>query len=180
MERADTGLDLKYGTFEEARAWIGSETPLRACEDEIERSQIKYFCSLVEDGNRSYWDEDWAREQWGGILAPPGMLFVWSMPLLWRPGGERRPPTIATQIPLPGDTVINVSTDSRFLRPVLAGDRLSFVEQVIDVSAEKKTQLGAGHFITTEITYRNRAGEIVAVHRNVLFRYLSTSEEARP
>ncbi|MBI2964478.1 MAG: MaoC family dehydratase N-terminal domain-containing protein [Deltaproteobacteria bacterium] len=180
MAYVDTGLHLQYGSFEEARAWIGSETPPRDCEDEIERSQIKYFCSLVEDGNPSYWDEEWARAHWGGILAPPGLLFVWSMPLLWRPGGEMRPPTIATQIPLPGDTVINVSTDSRFLRPVLAGDRLSFVERVIDVSAEKKTQLGAGHFITTEITYRNHRGEVVGVHRNVLFRYRSTPEEARP
>jgi acyl dehydratase len=73
--------------------------------------------------------------------------------------------------------VINVSTDSRFFRPVLVGDRLTFVEQVVDVSPEKKTQIGRGHFITTELTYRNRAGEMVAVHRNVLFRYLSTSEE---
>jgi acyl dehydratase len=177
MERADTGLALKYGKYEKAHAWIGRETAPRPCEDEVEHSQIKYFCSLVEDGNPSYWNEDWAREHWGGILSPPGMLFIWSMPLLWRPGGESRPPTIATQIPLPGDTVINVSTDSRFFRPVLVGDRLTFVEQVVDVSPEKKTQIGRGHFITTELTYRNRAGEVVAVHRNVLFRYLATSEE---
>jgi acyl dehydratase len=103
------------------------------------------------------------------------------MPLPSRPVGETRPPTVSTQVPLPGDTVINVSTDSRFLAPILAGDRLTFVETVIDVSPEKRTQLGTGHFITTEVTYRNQRGETVAVHRNVIFRYLSAPprEEAR-
>jgi len=172
--RADTGLDLKFGTYAEGREWIGRTLPPRTCEDVVNESQIKYFCSLVGDASPNYWDADWAREHWGGILSPPGMLFVWSMPLPSRPNGETRPPTVSTQIPLPGDTVINVSTDSRFLAPIRVGDRLTFDETVVDVSPEKRTQIGAGHFITTELTYRNQRGESVAVHRNVLFRYLST------
>ena len=173
MERADTGLSLKFGTYDEARGWIGRKMPVRTCEDAANEAQIKYFCSLVGDGNPSYWDADWARERWGGTLSPPGMLFVWSMSLPWRPTGKTPPPTVSTQVPLPGDTIINVSTDSRFLRPIVAGDRLTFVEEVVDVTPEKTTQLGPGHFITTELTYRNQRDEVVAVHRNVMLRYRS-------
>ena len=172
--RADTGLELKFGAYDEGREWIGRKMPVRPCEDTVNESQIKYFCALVGDANPSYWDADYAQKEWGGMLSPPGMLFVWSMPLPSRPNAEPRPPTVSTQIPLPGDTVINVSTDSRFLAPILVGDRLTFQETVVDVSPEKRTQLGAGHFITTELEYRNQKGELVAVHRNVLFRYLST------
>jgi len=176
--RADTGLDLKFGTYAEGREWIGRKMPVRRCEDAVNEAQLKYFCALVGDASPSYWDADFARAAWGGILSPPGMLFVWSMPLPSRPIGEHRPPTVSTQIPLPGDTVINVSTDSRFLAPILVGDRLTFQETVVDVSPEKRTQLGAGHFITTELEYRNQRDEVVAVHRNVLFRYLSTPPRA--
>jgi acyl dehydratase len=179
MERAETGLQLKYGSYEEARAWIGRSFDPRPCEDEINHAEIKYFCSLVEDGSPNYWDEQAARREWGGILSPPGMLFVWSMPLRWRADGATWPPTIATQVPLPGDTVINVSTDSEFFLPILVGDRLSFAETVVDVSPEKRTQIGAGHFITTEVTYRNQRGEVVAVHRNVLFRFLAAEQGKR-
>jgi acyl dehydratase len=164
-------FDLPVGTYEEARAWIGRSSGFRLCEDEVNHASIKYFCSLVEDANPAYWDETWAREHWGGILSPPGMLFVWSMPLPWRPGGARGPATLATQVPLPGDTVINVSTDSEFLHPVRVGDRLGFEERVVEVSPEKRTSLGPGHFVTTEFEYRNQAGRVVALHRNVLFRF---------
>lgn len=176
MQRADTGLELKYGSYEEARDWIGRSFGPRSCEDEVNHAEIKYFCSLVEDGNPNYWDEEIARQNWGGILSPPGMLFIWSMPLRWRPGGAARPPTVATQVPLPGDTIINVSTDSEFFLPILVGDSLSFEENVVDVSPEKRTQIGNGHFITTELTYRNQQGEVVAVHRNVLFRFLAAEK----
>jgi acyl dehydratase len=99
------------------------------------------------------------------------MLFVWSMPPLWRPDGPPRGPLLAVRVPLPGNTIINVATESEFLMPALVGDRLTLDETIADVSPSKATALGRGHFITTDMVYRNQRGDEIAGHRNVLFRY---------
>jgi acyl dehydratase len=108
------------------------------------------------------------------------MLFVWSMPPLWRPDALEYPPTVSTQAPLPGNTIINVSTESEFLAPILVGDHLSVEEAVADVTPRKQTALGSGHFIASDVTYRNQRGETVARHQNVLFRYQTSGETATP
>ena len=176
LDETETGLALVYGSGEEAQSWIGRRIEPRACEDEVNWPAIKHFCALVRDRNPLYWDEALARARFGAIPAPPGMLFVWSMPPLWRPDGIDYPPTLATQVPLPGNTIINVSTKSEFLAPILVGDRLSVEEAVSDVSPEKRTVLGHGHFISTDVLYRNQRGEMVARHANVLFRYTVASD----
>lgn len=171
LDRTDDGLQLAFGTADEGRAWVGRRSGRRTCEDEVTWAAIKHFCGLVRDANPVYWDEKAARSRFAGIPAPPGMLFVWSMPPLWRPDADAEAPTLATRVPLPGNTVINVTTRSEFLEPVLVGDRLSFEEVVSDVTPEKATALGRGHFITTELVYRNARDTLVARHENVLFRY---------
>ena len=52
-------------------------------------------------------------------------------------------------MPLPGTTFINASNDVEFLTPIFEGDRLNVVEEVVSVSPEKTTRLGAGHFVET-------------------------------
>lgn len=175
----DINLLLSFGTYQEALQWIGRKSPPRPCEDEVNWPQIKYFCSLVRDGNPNYWNEAAARQRYGAIIAPPGMLMVWQMHLRWRPDAPVETPVFAAAVPLPGDTVINVTTDTEFFVPVRVGDRLSIEEEVADVSPEKHTRLGSGHFVTTLATFRNQRGEIVATNRNVLFRYLSAAPSAR-
>lgn len=172
IRMTETGLNLRYGSYDEARTWIGRKLGPRWCEDEVNWPAIKYFCSLVGDGNPSYWDEQWAGRNHGGILSPPGLLFVWSMALPWRPDkSPARKSMLVTQVPLPGDTIINVSTESEFLKPIRVGDRLAVEEEVVNVTPEKHTRLGTGHFITTRLVYRNQNGETVALHANVLFRF---------
>jgi acyl dehydratase len=87
-----------------------------------------------------------------------------------------------TRVPLPGDTVVNISVDYSYLRPVRVGDRLRMVEELIDVSPEKTTRLGTGHFVTTSATFSVPAGaaadEVVATQTNVLFRYRSGAGDA--
>ena len=73
---ADIGMHLQYGSYEQAREWIGRKLPARPCEDAINWPQIKYFCSLVEDANPNYWDEASATARHGAIISPPGMLMV--------------------------------------------------------------------------------------------------------
>jgi acyl dehydratase len=171
LEKKGTGFDLVYGSENDGRSWIGRSSAPVVCEDPVNWPAIKHFCALVQDRNPVYWDEAVAKRLFGGIPSPPGMLFVWSMPPLWRPEGSMREPLFAL-IPLPGNTIINVATESEFLKPALVGDRLTAEEIVADVSPSKTTGLGCGNFITTQMLYRNQHGEEIARHRNVIFRYV--------
>jgi hypothetical protein len=48
---------------------------------------------------------------------------------------------------------------------------LSVVEEVVSVSPEKTTRLGAGHFIETRETYYRDDGTVIAICTNTLFRF---------
>ena len=74
-------------------------------------------------------------------------------------------------VPLPGDNVVNAGNDVEFLVPVLEGDRLTVEEELLDVSAEKTTKLGVGHFVTTRAVFRRDDGEVVARQTNTIFRF---------
>ena len=86
---------------------------------------------------------------WGGLVAPPALLIGLLMPPPWVPNGEPPTASIAVRVPLPGTAIINASNDAEYLTPMLEGDMLSVVEEVVSVSPEKQTRLGAGHFIET-------------------------------
>src|SRR3990172_5889519 len=96
--KTDLALNLSFGTYEEARAWVGRKSEARACEDEINWPAIKYFCSLVQDANPNYWDEAAARKRFGGIISPPGMLMVWQMRRRWSPSGPTHDPILANTV----------------------------------------------------------------------------------
>lgn len=183
-DKKDVFLPMGFGTYEEARNWIGRKSETRDCDSEVNWPAIKYFCALVRDANPNYWNADEARRRFGAVISPPGMVMVWPMPVPWRPEGRSEHFLMATEVPLPGDTLINVSTDSEFFKPIKVGDRLSVQEEVVDVTPEKKTSLGPGHFVTTLATLRDQNGEVVATNRNVLFRYSSghgaDAQSARP
>jgi acyl dehydratase len=177
MDIEATGYDIPVGTYEDAKAMVGTTTPVRVGEVDVNVPMIRHYAAMVRDGNASYWDDDFAEEHWGGVLAPPGMLMTWLIPIEWRPGGEAPVPLLTARVPLPGDTLINVSHDAEFFAPIRVGDHLGVVEELVDVSEEKRTSLGVGHFVTTVSTYRRQDGQLVARTTNVLYRF--TAEEGQ-
>lgn len=72
---------------------------------------------------------------------------------------------------MPGTAFINAANDVEFLQPIVEGDRLCVVEQLVSVSPEKRTRLGVGHFVETLETYRRQDAVVVARSRNTLFRF---------
>ena len=149
---------LAYGVYDDAVKMLNKPGEKVVAEFSVNWEMIKIYCSMVEDSNASYWDEDYANKQWGGIVAPPGLLLTWAMALQWHPHKEREHYFIAMKIPLPGDTLINVATDTEF-------------HELIDVSEEKKTRLGVGHFLTTKAKFFNQRDQLIAEQTNSLFRY---------
>ena len=128
---------------------VGARTEPRFAGTAVSAARIQHFASMVRDPNPSYWDAEFAAATVGRPgrtaraadgLADPAAV-----------GADGEPPTasIAVRVPLPGTTIINASNDAEFLSPILEGDRLSVVEEVVSVSPEKTTRLGAGHFVET-------------------------------
>jgi acyl dehydratase len=167
----DTDWHLVYGTYEEAKAMIGTKGEVAEAEVTVEWPMIKYFSASVMDANPSYWDADFAQKQWGGIIAPPGMLMTWYFPIPWRPSGRPSFPGLAPKVPLPGPNMLNQSTESEFFDHVRVGQRLSFYDEVIGVSPEKRAGVGPGHFVTTTMTFLDDSGERVATNTLTVFRY---------
>lgn len=168
---ARTDVGTAQGSYDEARTWIGRRSEPRPMDTAVDESRCKYFAALCEDGNPAYWDAEWASDVFGAPLAPSGMLMSLIMPLPWKPGGRGAPPTMALDVPLPGQTFINVETDCELFLPVRWGDRLSLYEEVLDISAEKHTRLGRGHFVTTQVVLLDVAQRRVAAITNVLYRF---------
>ncbi len=167
---------LNYGSYEEAQHFLDNRTLNTVAEFTVNWEAIKIYCSLEEDGNASYWDEEYARQQWGGIVAPPGLLLTWAMSLQWHPKKERSHHFIAVIVPLPGNTLINVATKTEYERHLFLGDRVHVEDRLIDISHEKNTRLGIGHFLTTQAKFTNQKDELIAIQTNQLFRYNAHEE----
>ncbi|MGB0956727.1 MAG: MaoC family dehydratase [Panacagrimonas sp.] len=167
---SDVGTAL--GSYEQARQWIGRRSQPRLMDTAVDESRCKLFAALSEDGNPAYWDQQWATAQFGAPLAPSGLTMSLIMSLPWKPGGvPPSPPSLAVDVPLPGQTFINVDTDCEFLRPIRWGDHLSMYEEIMDISPEKNTRLGRGHFVTTCMNLLDTRDRLVARITNVLYRY---------
>ncbi|KAA8969560.1 MaoC family dehydratase N-terminal domain-containing protein [Mycobacterium sp.] len=169
--------ELAFGSYADALRMVGITSEPRTAGTVVSAARIQLFAALVHDGNASYWDADFAARTWGGLLAPPALLMGWLIPPPWLPGGEPRVASIALRVPLPGTTFINAVNDAEFLLPIVEGDRLTVVEEVVSVSPEKRTRLGVGHFVETLETFSRQDGAVVARNRNTLFRF--TPQERR-
>jgi len=169
----DLSYPLAFGTYEDALRMVGATSQPRTAATAVSGARIQLFAAMVHDGNRSYWDAEYARQRWGGLLAPPALLMGWLIPPPWQPPrqGTARPAGLVLRVPLPGTTFINAANDVELLEPIVEGDLLTVVEELVSVSPEKQTRLGVGHFVQTLETCRRQDGTVVARNRNTLFRF---------
>jgi acyl dehydratase len=162
---------LTIGTYEEALAWVGRTSEPRFAEAPIAESAIRQYVAAIEDPNPLYWDPAVAREIAGGPVAPPAMLVTFTTPPRWSPAAEPPPQALLVAVPMPGDSMINISSEYEFFDRLRVGDRLEVVESVESVSEEKETRVGRGHFLTVVARFRRENGELVATQRNVMLRF---------
>ena len=173
---AKISYEFIFGSYEDALQMVGVRTEPRFAGTVVSAARIQHFAAMVRDGNPSYWDDDFAARAWGGLVAPPALLMGLVIPPPWLPTGAPRVASIAIRVPLPGNAFVNATNDAEFPTAILAGDRLSVVEEVMSVSPEKKTHRGVGHFVETCETYRRDDGTVVAINRNTLFRFTPTAQ----
>lgn len=154
--------------------------------DPVNQPMIRHWVAAFEDRNPVYVDtEAAARSRHGAIVAPPLMLQTWTMatPIITgiaERGGspvESRGDTPLAVLDDAGYTA-TLATDSEFeiVRYLRLGDVVSATTVVESVSAEKRTRLGPGRFVTWATTYVDQHGDIVGRQRFTILKFKPGSE----
>ncbi|WP_169945160.1 MaoC family dehydratase N-terminal domain-containing protein [Microbispora sp. H11081] len=172
---------------------LGQTGPTRWSARPIELAPIWNFCEAVEDANPVYWDEEaGANSRFGRLIAPPQALMTLTMGPWWLPPflRDRAAEQEAALGPSPSSlaygvarefgftTATNVTRDEEYLQPFGPGDgRIGQSDRLVHVSPVKKTRVGPGLFLTTEVDFVSEAkGELIARAKNVLLLYNGTQQ----
>lgn len=156
---------------ERLQAFVGRRLGLARGQDPVNRPMIRHWVEAMGDTNPVYLDEEAARATGrAGVVAPASMMQAWTMrgyAATVRPAPTRTPMQDLVELLDEGGYTSVVATDSDFelARELVPGDEVTCEEVVQEISAEKKTTLGVGRFVTTVRTYRDGDGEVVAVQR---------------
>ena len=160
-------------TYEDRlQAFVGRALgPPRPGQDPVNRPMIRHWVEALDVDNPIHLEERAARATGrDGIVAPASMVQAWTM----RGYAATKEPSptdddfgaLVALLEEEGYTSV-VATDSEFEfdRELVPGDHIDVHETVESISAEKKTALGTGRFVTTLKTYRDQGGETVATQR---------------
>ncbi len=157
------------------KAMEGEESPPYTANDPVCRAMIRHWCEAHEDPNPLYMNEAYAKSgPYGGIIAPPTMIQAYCTPRLWPPSDISPTPIFRAveKCASAGYTAtVGISYEYEFLEPLYPGDTITFQLKLERVSAEKKTRLGTGYFITSLYTYRNQHGKIVCRQWMTVYQY---------
>jgi acyl dehydratase len=142
---------------------IGAPSAGDVARDAVNPALIRHWCDAMEDANPAYTDADFAAKSiHRGLVAPPAMLNAWTMPgLPGRPQREAGPNPMRSLDEAGFSSVIATNSEHEYLRYLRPGDLLHGQNELVDVSEEKRTALGLGHFVTSRATYRTQTGEEV-------------------
>jgi acyl dehydratase len=149
--------------------------------DPVNQAMIRHWAAAFEDANPVYTDVDAASaSRFGGIVAPPMMLQTWTMatPVITGIAERGGAPTENT-----GGSMMAVFEEAGFTgtlatssevevdRPLHLGEQVSARTVIESISDEKRTRLGAGHFVTWVTTYTVDDGSVVGRQRFELLKF---------
>ena len=156
--------------LDKLRSLVGrpSGAPMAAW-DAVNQPMIRHWCDAVGDTNPVYTDPAAAAASvHGQIVAPPTMLQAWTMKGLVPPpfeGGGAQDELFGLLDEAGFTSVVATNCDQEYERYLHIGDELTGESVIEDVSPEKNTGLGVGHFVTTRTDFRDQHGELVGSMR---------------
>jgi hypothetical protein len=148
--------------------------------DPVNQPMIRHWAHAMADMNPVYLDPEFAaNSRFGGIVSPPVMLQAWTMPApkiegIAERGGVpvemgRNPAAFIEEAGFTG--IVATNSEFEIERYPRLGDVISVTQVFEDISDEKKTALGTGHFITWLSTYTDQSGEVLGRQRFRVFRF---------
>jgi uncharacterized protein len=127
---------------------------------------IRNWTDAIGDANPVYTDADAAsRSIHGGLVAPPAMVQVWTMPGLEPHAADDGTDPLGQMMRTLDEAgypaVVATNCAQTYHRYLRLGEVLSLRAELADVTGPKRTALGEGWFVTTRNTWYS-AGEPVA------------------
>jgi uncharacterized OB-fold protein/acyl dehydratase len=153
--------------------------------DAVNQPMIRHWCDAVGDNNPIYTDPDAAAASvHGQIVAPPTMLQAWTMRGLVPPqsdGGGATDELYGLLDDAGFSSVVATNCDQAYVRYLHIGDVLTGESVIEDISAEKHTALGDGHFVTTRTDFKDQDGALVGSMRFRILKFKPPEKkEERP
>ncbi len=180
MRVSEVAGDTAAGIRAEAeRIMALGESAPRQARDPVNLPVIENWLEAIGDDNPVYTDQDAAAASvHGGLVAPPAMAQVWTMPGLRRPreAGDPMSQIVAVLEDAGYTSVVATNSDHVFRRYVRHGERLTLRVALAGLTGPKRTALGDGWFFTTRHTWYSR-DEVVAT---MDFRILKFRPPAAP
>ena len=175
------GAGEKAAFVARLQAYVGGPAkPASAARDAVNQAMIRHWCDALGDTNPVYTDPAVAgRSVHGGIVAPPTMLHAWILPgLAPEPTeGDKLTELLGLLNAAGFSSVVAVNCEQEYARYLRLGDVLTQTSVIEEVTEEKQTGLGTGHFVTYVTTFRDQAGAVVGTMR---FRILKFRPAQRP
>jgi uncharacterized protein len=162
-----------------ARVRAAGQGRPRLARDPVNMAAIRTWTDAMRDANPVYTDPEFAaRSVHGGLVAPPAMIQVWTMPGLQPEAadddgaaGEGADPLgqMMAVLDAAGFTsVVATNCDQTYHRYLRHGELLSLHSELADVSGPKRTALGEGWFVTTRNVWYSGAEPVAEMDWRVL------------
>lgn len=140
----------------------------RTAKDKVNAPMIRHLCEALGDENPIYTDEQFAAgTHFGGLVAPPTALQVWTMHGMHPPAdtNDRQPNFLGLLADAGYTAIVATNSEQEYFRYLRLGDEVTFASVLESIVGPKQTGLGEGVFVTTLETYRDQDGEVVGTNR---------------
>jgi len=153
------------------KRYIGDDTG--SCTgDPVSARDIRRYALAIDDPNPIYFDEQAARKGKNGGLAAPLGYVIWAVGV---PGSEKSVKDLGEDglasfigVPeIPGVWTlgwVRGGDEFEFFKPVYVNDRVTVNGKIVEMK-EKDGKSGKLVFVTSEFTYTNQNGELLARQR---------------
>jgi uncharacterized OB-fold protein/acyl dehydratase len=163
------------------RIAAAGESRARPGRDPVNLPMIRNWVEAIGDTSPVWTDPAAAAASGhGGLVAPPAMIQVWTMPGLHRGRGDDDPLGQMSQaLDEAGYTsVVATNCDQVYHRYLRHGEQVSVRARLLDVTGPKRTALGEGWFVTTRSTWYS-GDEPVATMDFRILKFRPPSQPAR-
>ncbi|WP_052404837.1 FAS1-like dehydratase domain-containing protein [Bacillus rubiinfantis] len=166
---------------EKIQEFIGIDSEKIVGPDKVCKQMIRHWCEVMEDSNPLYQDEEYARNsKYGGIIAPPMQVQVYTMSPLWPPTDREPNPMeqLIAELAKQGySSIVATEQGQEYFAPMMLGDEISYTISVDKVSPEKQTVRGPGYFVTFLYKFFNQRDELVCKQTFTILAYNAISKE---
>src|SRR5215470_7868079 len=156
MTATQTAADVAPIRAAAERLAAAGESRPRPGRDPVNLPMIRNWIEAIGDTSPVWTDPGAAvAAGHGGLVAPPAMIQVWTMPGLHRGRGDDDPLGRMSQVldEAGYTSVVATNCDQVYHRYLRHGEQVSVRASLLDVTGPKRTALGEGWFVTTRSTW---------------------------